>query len=191
MNRRKAILYIFAGAVGGSGLFAGYEWLRWHRQPDVAWLEQHRDTLAALTETIIPSGDSPGAREAGVPDFIITMIRDCTDNISSNKFIDGLKELDSYCRSEFGQPYQACTAGQQESTLRHFEQKGKPFNGRLGKAQEKYLGKSFFSTLKAYTVYGYCTSQQGATKGLAYVLIPGSYQGCIPKLPGQKAWATK
>jgi len=72
-----------------------------------------------------------------------------------------------------------------------FEERGKNFKGILGKAQNRFLGKSFFTTLKEYTVEGYCTSEMGATRGLAYIHIPGKYLGCIPMQPGQKVWATK
>ncbi|HLX67414.1 MAG TPA: gluconate 2-dehydrogenase subunit 3 family protein, partial [Puia sp.] len=61
----------------------------------------------------------------------------------------------------------------------------------IGKAQEVYLGRSFFTTLKKYTVEGYCTSQAGATRGLSYLYVPGSFHSCIPLQPGQRSWATR
>lgn len=191
MKRRKAIGRILLAGVGGGLVLSGYKWLDWHKTPDIGTLQQYRSLVASLAETILPSGNSPGAREAGVGDYIIIMIKDCTDRISANKFIDGLKELDHYTRNHYDRSYEQCRADEQAAVLRHFEEKGKPFGGLVGKAQNKYLGRSFFTTLKEYTVKGYCTSELGANKGLAYVLIPGSYHGCIPKLPGQKAWATK
>jgi Gluconate 2-dehydrogenase subunit 3 len=191
MNRRKAITRIFLAGIGGGLAFSGYKWYDWNKTPDIDYLEHHRELISALAETIIPATDTPGAREAGVSDFIVTMIRDCTDRISANKFIDGLKELQHYCQSHFQQPFEKCGGPNQQATLQHFEEKGKPFKGVIGKAQNRWLGKSFFTTLKAYTVEGYCTSEAGATKGLAYLYIPGSYHGCIPLQPGQKAWATK
>ena len=176
----------------GAGLaFSGYKWYDWNKAPDLAYLQQSRGLIASLAGAIIPADDTPGAKEAGVQDFIIKMIKDCTETRPANKFIDGLKELEHYCRSKYGKPYEQCAEGEQQETLRRFEDKGRPFKGILGKAQNKYLGSSFFTTLKEYTVQGYCTSELGAVKGLAYLPIPGSYHGCIPKLPGQKAWATK
>jgi hypothetical protein len=192
MDRRKAIGRIILTGIAGGGLLAGYKWYDWTKTPDIRFLQRHKDTLAALAETIIPaSPDSPGARQAGVQDFIITMIRDCTDTFSANKFIDGLKDLDHYCHHHFDKAFEACSAGQQVTVLKYFEEKGRATSGLLGKAESRWLGNSFLTTLKAYTVQGYCTSQAGAEKGLAYAPIPGSYHGCIPKLPGQKAWATK
>ncbi len=192
MNRRTAIGRVLLGVIAGGAVFSGYKWHDWNKTPDLSYLEQQKDTIAALAETIIPaSADGPGAREAGVQDFIIIMLRDCTDRMSVNKFIDGLKDLDDHCWSAYNRPFAGCSTADQEKVLRRYEEKGRPFKGILGKAQNRYLGRSFFTTLKAYTVEGYCTSQPGATKGLAYVLVPGSYHGCVPKTPGQKAWATK
>ena len=36
----------------------------------------------------------------------------------------------------------------------------------------------FFHLMKWVTVYGYCTSEVGATAELHYEVIPGSYDGC-------------
>ena len=78
----------------------------------------------------------------------------------------------------------------QEAALLYFEQKGQPYKGTAGKLEARLTGRSFFRILKDYTVEGYCTSAAGATKGLAYLYIPGSFHGCIPLQPGQKGWAT-
>jgi hypothetical protein len=147
--------------------------------------------LAALAATIIPVTDTPGARQCGVNDFIFIMIRDCTDRRSQNKFIDGLKELEAHCRSAYDKNYKDCSEKEQHDCLALFAKKAKPINALVGKAENKYLGSPFFTTLKQYTIQGYCSSETGATMGLAYVAIPGSYQGCIPLQPGQRAWATK
>lgn len=192
MNRRKAIGGIILTGIGGALAFSGYKWHDWHKQPDIRWLELHKDLVTALAETVIPeTPDSPGAKTAGVGEYIVLMIRDCTERMSANKFIDGLKELDDYSRSKYKQAYPACTAAQQKEILSRFEEQGKPFKGIIGKAQNRYLGKSFFTTLKELTVSGYCSSEAGATKGLAYLYIPGAYHGCLTMTPGQKGWATK
>ena len=191
MNRRKAITRIVYTGIGGTLLFGGYKWWDWHKTPDIAWLQNHKDLVAALSETIIPTTGTPGAREAGVADYIFVMLRDATDVKTANKFIDGLKDLDHYCRSHYDRSYPQCSAEEQHTVLQHFADKAKPFNNLAGKIETVYLGAPFFHTLKRLTAEGYCTSEAGATKGLAYLYIPGHYQGCIALQPGQKAWATR
>jgi hypothetical protein len=191
MNRRKAIGRIALTGAGAAVAWGGYKWYDWTKTPDLQFLEEHRNLISALAETIIPATDTPGASIAGVGDFIVVMIRDCTDRMSVNKFIDGLKDLTQYCRNHFDKSFEHCSASDQQAVLNHFEKKGTPYPGIIGKAQQAYLGRSFFSTLKNYTVQGYCTSQAGATRGLSYLYLPGSFHGCIPLQPGQKAWATR
>jgi hypothetical protein len=192
MNRRKAIGRIVLAGLGGGLLFSGYKWYDWHKTPDLLWLQSRKDLVSALADSIIPATtDSPGAHEAGVADYILLMIRDATDRVSMNKFIDGLKELDHYCHSHYDHSFEQCSASDQYAVLMHFEEKARPFNTLIGKIEYAYLGLPFFTTLKKYTVEGYCTSEAGATKGLRYLPVPGHYAGCIPLTPGQKAWATR
>jgi hypothetical protein len=191
MNRRKAISRIILTGIGGTLAFGGYKWYEANKTPDLSWLEQQKDLLAALADTIIPPTDSPGARAAGVQDFMITLLKDCTDRRSLNNFINGLHDLQSHCRSNYQVSFTQCSEADRISTLTHFEQKDRPHSGILGKAENRYLGKPFFMTLKEYTVTAYCTSELGATHGLAYVPVPVYYHGCLPWQPGQPAWATK
>jgi hypothetical protein len=190
INRRKAIIRIALGGGGLAAAFGGYKWYGIAKSPDVDYVVHNHELLAALAETIIPATDTPGAREAGVADFITMMIRECTDRKDQNHFISGLKDLQAYSNSKYGKDYQHCTAAEQEAVLTHFEHRDKVYGGIMGKIQNRYLGRPFFAILKEYTVEGYCTSEAGATKGLAYVNVPGSYRGCMPMTPGQKAWAT-
>lgn len=190
MNRRKAIFRISLTGAGVTAALAGYKWYDITKTPDLLYLDQNRELIAALAETIIPATNTPGAKEAGVHNFIIMMIKECTELKAQNKFINGLKDLQAYCKYEYGELYQNCSSKEQELVLNRFEKKGKPFTGIIGKAQIRFLGKSFFTTLKEYVVEGYCTSEPGATQGLAYVFIPGNFRGCITLEPGQKGWAT-
>lgn len=190
MNRRQAISRISLFGAASLTAFGGYKYFEWKKKPDISFVVKNRKLLDALAETIIPTTDTPGAADAKVGDFIIVMIQDCTENKTLNKFIDGLKDLQSYSVTNYDKPYEDCSSKNQIAILKHFESKGKKMPGMFGKAQDRYLGKSFFNTLKEYVVEGFCTSQIGATKCLSYVLVPGSYQGCILMEPGQKAWAT-
>jgi hypothetical protein len=43
--------------------------------------------------------------------------------------------------------------------------------------------------VKQLTIWGYFTSEPGATKALRYVAVPGKYDGNFPYKKGDKAWA--
>lgn len=190
MNRRLALWGI--ALLGGSGLVAGgTTWLRWHKAPDLQYLAGQKPLLAALAETILPATDTPGAIDAGVPDFLLKMLLENTDSVAQNRFIAGLKALETDSAASYGRSYRQCSPAQQQALMRRAEADGQPRRGFLGKVERKLLGDSFFSLLKSYTCIGYCTSMAGATRGLAYAPVPGRFVGCMPMTAGQKAWATK
>jgi hypothetical protein len=67
----------------------------------------------------------------------------------------------------------------------------------LDKEQMGYTAKKkpedpphYFRMMKELTIWGYFTSEPGATKALRYIAVPGRYEGCIPYKKGDKAWAT-
>lgn len=191
MNRRKALGRIALAGIGGALAFGGYKWYQGSKTPDIPWLEGQKELLASLADTIIPRTDTPGARDAGAQDFILIMLKESTDRKTQNKFIDGLKDLESYCHSHYNQSFTHCPPADRIAVLTRFEQKDRPISGIVGKVEARYLGNPFFSTLKQYTAVAYCTSELGATRGLRYVLVPAEYHGCVPLQPGQPAWATK
>ena len=50
-------------------------------------------------------------------------------------------------------------------------------------------GKTWFRIVKKLALIGYFTSQEGMTKALNYVKVPGDYKACIPYKKGEKAMA--
>lgn len=191
MKRRQAIQR-FALLTGGLTLsLAGIKLYKMFKRPDFHLLDDDRALLDELAETIIPQTDTPGAKEAGVGALIGVMVRDCTDKVSQNNFISGIEELKSYTQNKYGKSFQECAMDQKIAILSHFENEGRPSAGFRGKIQRKLLGASFFTTLKKYTILGYCTSKAGATGGLRYDYIPGKYIGSVPLTRGQRAWATQ
>ena len=49
--------------------------------------------------------------------------------------------------------------------------------------------KAWFRIVKKLSLIGYFTSQEGMTKALNYVKVPGDYKACIPYKKGEKALA--
>ncbi len=191
MNRRRAIGSIVVTGIAGVSVLTGMEWFKGRKKPDLQYLDHSKSTMDALAESIIPASNTPGAGACGLGDFIIKMVKECSSEADRNLFIDGLKQLQNRTQDIYGKKFELCSMPQQRDILQHFAKAAQPMKGILGKIEVKYLPKPFFTTLKEYTVMGYCTSETGATQGLAYVLVPGAYRGCIPLQTGQKAWATR
>ena len=194
MNRRRALWRI--GLLAGGGLVVGgTTWFAWPKTPDLTYLSRHKSLLAALTETILPATHTPGAIDAGVPDFVLKTLLENATSVTQHQFIAGMKAADAYCLDEYKKPYTYCSRAQQDVVMRVFEADALPRGGFLGKVQSKvqkrFTGEPFFTLLKDYTCLGYYTSMAGATQGVAYALVPGRFAGCIPMTTGQKSWATK
>lgn len=151
----------------------------------------YKELIAELSETIIPKTDTPGAKDAGVENYIINVLVNCTGQVEQNKFLNGLIDLQDYTQKKFNKSYFKCNLNERTFILTHFEDKGVYSYQILNKINNKFLGGSFFSLLKNLTIEGYCFSKIGATEGLAYDYIPGSYEACIPLSASQKSWATK
>ncbi|MBK1439213.1 gluconate 2-dehydrogenase subunit 3 family protein [Parapedobacter sp. ISTM3] len=192
MTRRRA-LYLIMVLVG---VITAYPLLKWviytSRKPDLGKLNAMRPLISELVETIIPATDSPGAKEAGVADFVIGKVIFYLDRREQNFFIDGLGDIEQLSRKGYGQSFMNCTMDQRVKILECLEDQQLFLHPLLMKVKRKLFGFSFISYLKAYTVEGYCTSLLGATRCLNYQATPQSYQPCVPLvLLGQRSWATK
>src|SRR5258708_1371375 len=191
MKRRSAIRR-FGLIVGGTALcFGGIKVYQLYKHTGWQLLVEQQGLLDDLAETIIPRTDSPGARDAAVGAFILKMVRDCSNTKSQNNFSRGFAALVDRTRENFAKPFGQCSLSERAAILSHFEKEGRPYPGIFGKLEHQLAGDSFFTTLKKYTILGYCSSRPGATEGLRYDYIPGRYIGSVPLKPGQRAWATE
>lgn len=143
-----------------------------------------------LAEAIIPTDDTPGARAAGVGEFIDFMVanrvpvsgsgrtdlpQDSAMNTGSElqrQWIEGLSWLDSHCLIDYGHIFLDCGATQQNALLTAIAYKAK-FTAQTEP------GREFFQMLRDYTVAGYYTSRTG----LESIGFPG-LRTAWPKHPG-------
>lgn len=190
MDRRKAIVLFGAGIGGAVGLKYGYDFLKVKQPRDLTKIDEYRSLLSELTETIIPETDTPGAKSAGVADFVIVMYTDVLSSASANNFINGLSDLEQYSFDGFGRSFVECDAEERHKIIAYFKPNSTFNFSLIKKIKSRFLGVSFYDTLLDLTTVGFCSSQQGATQFLNYDFIPAEYQGCIPLRENQKAWAT-
>ena len=109
-------------------------------------------TVERLTEIIIPSDATPGAKEAGVAEFIDFMVANDPD--AQYGFRTGLTWLDAYAEQTTGKRFTALTLQQQNSLLEPLGFKDKAGPGREA-------GRRFFAMMREYTVTGFYTSEIG------------------------------
>jgi gluconate 2-dehydrogenase gamma chain len=105
-----------------------------------------------LTDIIIPSDGTPGAKEAGVAEFIDFMV--ASDPDAQYGFRTGLTWLNAYSEETSGKKFADLAPEQQTTVLEPlgFKEKARP-------GQE--AGRRFFRMVRDYTVTGFYTSEIG------------------------------
>ncbi|GGI25636.1 gluconate 2-dehydrogenase subunit 3 family protein [Pedobacter mendelii] len=191
MNRRTSIRSILALSALGISSFSAYKWFDLHQKISLSQITDFKVLIAELAETIIPQTDTPGAKSAGVQNYIINVLHNCTSKVEQNKFLNGLENVQNYTQSRFNKSFERCTSLQRVEILKHFEENDTYRYQILNKINNKLVGRPFFTLLKQLTVEGYCSSELGASQGLSYDYVPGSFIPCTPLNPNQKSWATK
>jgi len=109
-------------------------------------------TVERLTEIIIPSDATPGAKEAGVAEFIDFMVANDPD--AQYGFRTGITWLDAYAEQSTGKRFMGLTPEQQTSLLEPLGFKDKARPGQDA-------GRRFFAMMREYTVTGFYTSKIG------------------------------
>ena len=134
-------------------------------------------TVERLTDLIVPSDGSPGAREAGVSEFVDFMV--FSDPGIQYRFRYGLTWLDAHCEQLHGKCFQDLSADDQTEILKHLAYKDQ---FRAGEAE----GREFFKLAREYTIMGFYTSRLGLEQldypGLTfYSESPGCPHGNDPE----------
>ena len=143
------------------------------------------DLLGNIADTILPPTSTPGAKEAGVGAFIPVMVRDCYTTAEQQVFLDGIDQLNQAAMKTFGRDFQALKADERTELLITADREAKQYQQQRKPEDPAH----YFHLIKQLTLLGYFTSEQGATKALRYVQIPGRYDGDYPYKKGDRAWA--
>jgi hypothetical protein len=190
MNRREAVrnVALLLGTALSASTLSALEGCN-PKGPEnyVLKAPETRSLLAEVAETIIPKTDTPGAKEAKVEDFIVTMLNDCYKTTDQQVVLDGLKKIDAASEKQYKKPFMDISADQKTALLTEIDKERVAYNKRDNKKEGDPT--HYFQMLKELTLLGYFTSEPGATKALRYVPVPGKFEGCIPYKKGDKAWA--
>ena len=150
--------------------------------------------IETLAEIIVPKNDTLGAKEAGVPQFMDTLIANVYSKEQQEKFIADLSAFDADAKATFGNSFIECGA---EEQLQHFEKHhAQAINDATGGGPTGWWNagtgsdKPFVLKVKELVLAGYFTSELGATQALQYNPVPGPFKGCVPLAEVGKAWAT-
>ena len=157
--------------------------------------------LDELTEVIIPKTDTPGAIEAGVGAFIVTLMTQCYEKDQQDHFVKGFDLVRAEAKKAGGD-FTSLTSEQKIDVLKSLKElaikereaeKAKMIDPETGLEKQDEQKKKplvpFFDLLRELTVFGYFSSETGAKSNLNYVSVPGRYDACIKITPDTKAYA--
>jgi hypothetical protein len=191
MNRREAlssVALLLGGTLIGSEMFLS-GCTNENKKIGTAGLDFSPEDISFLDEvgdTIIPATDTPGAKDAKIGEFMHTIVRDCYNKTDQDIFIAGMGKLNEASKSMNGKYFLESGPEERKNLLIALDKEQKDYTARKKPTDPPH----YFRMIKELTIWGYFTSEPGATKALRYVAVPGRYEGCIPYKKGDKAWAT-
>lgn len=133
-----------------------------------------------IADLIIPTTETPGALAVNVHGFMDSYLAECVSKEDQKTFLTGLNNINQVSNKKFKKVFLACNNKQQIQLLTAIEKMDMGFTSD---------DKGFFKLFKSLTLFGYYTSEIGATQELAYLPIPGGYKGNFPFAKIGKAWA--
>ena len=190
MNRREALAAVsvlLGGTVVGSQAFlSGCSPAGSGKVSGGVLRTADQALLDEIGETIIPTTpDSPGAKAAKIGEFMNTMVTDCYSPVEQKTFRAGLPKLKAAAKEKYEKDFATLSPTERHEFLLTLEDEATTYQAtRLSDDPETH----YYTMIKQLTVWGYFTSEPGATKALRYVAVPGRWDPCIP-YNGEKAWA--
>ncbi|MFI5186889.1 MAG: gluconate 2-dehydrogenase subunit 3 family protein [Chitinophagales bacterium] len=129
--------------------------------------------IEQITDTVLPATSTPGALDAQVPYFVELVVKNCISKEDQQQIKKGLQQLNE----------------QEKFSSLSFSEKLNSIKKLDEDAFRENADKTWFRIIKKLSLIGYFTSQEGMTKALNYVKVPGEYKACIPYKKGEKAMA--
>jgi len=125
-----------------------------------------RSLVAAISERIIPTTDTPGAIAAGVPQYIEMMVADWYETVDRDDFLNGLGMVEGYARVHYDTGFTQLAPEEQDQVLTL--------------AMRNQIAGGFFGHCRQLVILGYYTSEIGCKQERVYVPVPGHYDGQYP-----------
>ena len=154
--------------------------------------EEEYEFISKLSDTMIPTTDTPGALDVGVPEMVDKMVGEVYSEEARTKFRDGLTALRKRMDGDEAGPFNGMDSEKslvylQDQDL-HYKNPDTDWDSLPevdGTARDTYFD------LKSQIVGAWFNSQPIGTEVLAYDAVPGEYIPCgdLQELTGGKAWA--
>ncbi|MES1219899.1 MAG: gluconate 2-dehydrogenase subunit 3 family protein [Bacteroidota bacterium] len=126
--------------------------------------------LAELSEFILPTTSTPGAKQLASHQYILMMVDDCYKKEEQDIFINGLRQFNDFAKKQSGESFANADAAKRTELLKTLESKKD--------IPEEVL--SFYSTAKRLAIQSFTGSKYYLTEVRKYEMVPGRFHGCFP-----------
>lgn len=130
-------------------------------------------TLVALCDNIIPTTETPGAVDVGVPQFIDLMVAEWYGDDDKAEILGGLDGIAERHRAATGKGFTEVYPAGRAEFLASID----------GKDGERGSVEAAYRRLKDAIIFGYLTSEPVAKLLATTPIIPGRFDGCVPVVP--------
>jgi hypothetical protein len=174
LTRREALKGLVA-LMGGSAVAAELLSLAHAAQTDAEVLPRFLSadqfaSLGRIVDVMIPETDTPGAYAAGVHRFIDMMLSEYAASESREMLLLGLKDVNEASLASRGSDFVDQPPEVQVDILTSVD----------AKAFQNPSRSESYRMLKSMILFGYYTSEPGASVELRFNPIPGTTTGCVP-----------
>lgn len=154
------------------------------------------DLVGDIADTIIPDTDTLGAKSVNVHYLIDELAANWMRADERQYFLNELTALDERIKKERGRRFSDLDLKERGAVLDQLGQEmlASLNHASLGQGDITNSGgndenKHIYLLLRELILFGYYTSEVGATQELIYDPVPGDFKGCIPFNDIGKAWA--
>lgn len=135
--------------------------------------------LERAVDIIIPETDTPGAAAAGVHYLVDLMLAEWASPDRQARYVDGLHSLDTRMREQGPPDFVSASPEQQFELLQALDRE----------TQAAGVRETFFGEFKMLVLFGYYSSETGATLELQYEPLTPEYKACVPiEDVGGRSW---
>jgi hypothetical protein len=131
--------------------------------------------LGEVAETIVPTSDTPGAKDANVHNFIDHLMAQWALPETQKQIRTVLSGIEADANHRFSKRFVTLTAEQKLEIIVAIDSAAFPPMGASGQESENHP----FARFKGLVLLGYYHSEIGATQELQFQLVPGRYDACV------------
>jgi len=185
--QRRELIQLIAAITGCA--FVGHDalWAAGDTEAPLPFSDSDVDFLDDVAATILPTTDTPGARDAAVGAFIARYSAACYPPEHVALLKAGIADIDAQMHVLQGKGFREADEAAKISLLTQIDRQAKE-HARTADGAGRDGSPHYFALMKQLTLYGFFTSEPGATRVARYRPIPGKYRGCIP-YRGETFWS--